>query len=49
MKNDQLQQLLYEALQTEMGGVQVYNCSQMCRERCSQRRVGKIPRANRKP
>ena len=30
MKNDQLQQLLYEALQTEMGGVQVYRTALKC-------------------
>ena len=30
MKNDQLQQLLYEALQTEMGGVQVYRTALRC-------------------
>lgn len=30
MKNDQLQQLLYEALETEMGGVQVYRTALKC-------------------
>jgi rubrerythrin len=30
MKNDQLQQLLYEALETEMGGVQVYRAALKC-------------------
>jgi len=30
MKNEQLNQLLYEALETEMGGVQVYESAIRC-------------------
>ena len=30
MKNEQLHQLLYEALETEMGGVQVYKMAIQC-------------------
>ncbi len=30
MKNEQLNQLLYEALETEMGGVQVYKTAIRC-------------------
>jgi rubrerythrin len=30
MKNEQLNQLLYEALETEMGGVQVYETAIRC-------------------